>query len=94
MDFTILKDTTVSQGEFAQLVPVSRATVNSWVLGKSVPQPKFEKKVRQLLVVLRMARDARMLPERLTPVKRSDKETRMIAIRKVIAAIVKQAKAK
>jgi predicted DNA-binding protein (UPF0251 family) len=94
MDFKVLEETGVAQGEFAKLVPVSRATVNSWASGRSHPNSKRVKKVRQLLLVLRMARDKRMLPERLTPVKQSEQGERMRIIKATIAAIVNEAKTK
>lgn len=94
MDFKVLEETGVSQGEFAKLVPVSRATVNSWASGRSRPNDKRDKKVRQLLLVLRMARDKRMLPERLTPVKQAEQGERMKVIKATIAAVVNEAKTK
>jgi len=93
MDFQVLQDTGVSQGEFARLMGVSRVTVNNWCRGHSTPRGDRAKKARQLILVLRRCGEAGMLPDRLDSAKKTDTQTRMRVIKSALSEIIAAIKA-
>lgn len=62
MDFDILFDAGITQGEFAQIVGVSRVTVNMWSKGKTIPNRFRERKIQRVLAAVKSALGAKKLP--------------------------------
>ena len=62
MDFDMIKKAGLGQQEFADLVGVSRITVNKWVSGKNPPSRHVEQKVKQQLGLLTAATRLKYLP--------------------------------
>ena len=62
MDLTPLKRAGVSQGQFADLLGVSRVTVNTWVVGRRAPTPKIRGRIHAVLRLLDEAVESGALP--------------------------------
>ena len=62
MHFHILELAGVTQSQFAELLGVTRVTVNTWVKGRFSPLPKTRSKVQAALAILSSAVDAGTLP--------------------------------
>jgi len=91
MQFDVLKSAGITQQEFAQLVPVSRVTVNNWVRRRTLPN-KERRRVKSLLIALRLAVDRGMLPGTLPRQSRTASDERMTHIRNVLREVVATAK--
>lgn len=61
---TTLAAASITQGEFASLVGVSRGTVNGWLTGRvpAGPHPLLKLRVERLLVGIAKATEAEALP--------------------------------
>lgn len=55
MNYGILDLAGVSQGQFAEVLGVSRITVNTWVNGRNAPKPRLQRRVREFLMLLEQA---------------------------------------
>lgn len=62
MDFSVIKRARMTQGEFADLVGVSRVTVNQWVRGKMRPHRYTSAKIGAMLEHLESAAEFGELP--------------------------------
>jgi transcriptional regulator with XRE-family HTH domain len=62
MDFTILTRAGVTQGQFAELVGVSRPTVNTWVKGRWSPGPRHKHRAEKALRLIAEAIERGVLP--------------------------------
>lgn len=64
---TVIDEAQITQRELAQMVGVSRVTVNRWVRGLAVPSPAIERLLRDVCFVLDVAIAEQMLPGNLPP---------------------------
>jgi DNA-binding XRE family transcriptional regulator len=62
MDFTIIRRAGITQGQFAELVGVTRATVNTWVSGEFRPNAKQRRHVIRAIKLLETAVEEARLP--------------------------------
>jgi DNA-binding XRE family transcriptional regulator len=62
-DFSVLKESGVTQTQFAAMVGVTRVTVNTWVARKFAPNKSKQKLVAAALVALRAAIERKDLPK-------------------------------
>ena len=84
MDFSVLKDTDLSQVEFAEVLGVSRVTVNLWLHGKANPHRYNTDNVYATLVALRKASDKGLLPTK--PAK--GRPSRVPKIKEIISGLM------
>lgn len=82
MDFSLIKQSGLTQTEFGELVGVGRVTVNLWVKGKMKPNLSVQPAVFLYLEVLQRCLDEGELPPDLAL---SDKR-RAAHIKRVVAA--------
>ena len=87
MDFTVIERADLRQHEFAELVPVSRVTVNIWVQGHKAPHRYILSKVKTLVAVLEAAIEAGDLPMAKSTTNRSG------ALRQTIKDTIKRMQA-
>lgn len=80
-DFTTIKKAGIGQLEFAELIPVSRVTVNNWVSGRTAPSRHVAKQVKTQLTLLRAAVRLRTLPGDIPTMHHSNVESRKDYIR-------------
>ena len=80
-DFKIIKKAGLGQLEFADLIPVSRVTVNNWVSGKTKPNKHVVNEVKRNIVLLRAAYRLRTLPGDIPTMHQSNVESRREYIR-------------
>lgn len=80
VDLSLIADTGLSQGEFAELVGVSRVTVNGWMQGRT-PSEKTAPLLRKALAVLRVAKRLKLLPGDMPKPTRHTMEQRAKHIR-------------
>lgn len=76
MDFSIIKKAGVGQQEFADLVGVSRITVNKWVSGKNPPSRHVVQKVKHNLTLLTAAHRLKYLPGDIPTMHKSNVDSR------------------
>jgi predicted transcriptional regulator len=71
MDFAVIERSGLTQGEFGQLLGVSRVTVSQWVRSKMAPHRFHEAKVKELLAALELAikNDALPIPNARVPAR-------------------------
>lgn len=81
MDFEILKKAGVGQQEFAELVGVSRITVNNWVRGKNDPSRHLAKQVKHNLTLITAAHRLKYLPGDIPTMHKTNVESRREYIR-------------
>ena len=89
---TVLEDTGITQREFADLVGVTRVTVNRWVAGLSSPSPAIDRVVRDVVFVLSVALDEEWLPGNLPAAHGRTIEDRRQRLDKIIAKAQRKAK--
>lgn len=76
MDFEILKKAGVGQQEFAELVGVSRVSVNNWVRGKNRPSKHLVSKTKQQLAYITVAHRMGLLPGDIPTMHKSNVDSR------------------
>lgn len=86
-NFETLDDAGITQGEFAELLGVQRASVNNWVNGRSKPHTLHREKVRKMLLLIQHAIKLRLLPADMPSVYKG----RMAARRDFIRARLAEA---
>lgn len=81
LDFSIIDKAGLTQGEFAEMLGVSRVTVNHWVNGAK-PSPYLTKTCGALLQQLKAALEQQLLPGPLLehPPNQFNKEERRAAL--------------
>lgn len=62
MDFAVIEQAGISQGQFASLVGVSRITVNTWVRGRFSPRPDIARRAGKVLDLVLSAVQSGRLP--------------------------------
>jgi transcriptional regulator with XRE-family HTH domain len=80
-DFKILEEAGLSQREFAELVGVSRVTVNNWLRGKQKPSNVLAKLAKRQLAYITVAHRLGWLPGDIPRMHKSSVEARSIYIR-------------
>lgn len=85
MDFAILKKAGIGQQEFADLVGVSRISVNNWVTGKNQPSRHLTPKVKQQLTLLLAATRLKTLPGEIPTMHKTNVSSRQEYIRDKLA---------
>lgn len=80
-DFDVLESAGVSQREFADLVGVSRVTVNNWTTGKQKPSNVVTKLAQRQLAYITVAYRLGWLPGNIPRMHRTNVEAREEYIR-------------
>ena len=70
MEFDIIKKAGIGQQEFAELIGVSRVSVNNWVRGKSKPSKHTREKCKRYLTYLKVANRMKLLPGQIPTMHR------------------------
>lgn len=83
MDFSLIDRAGVSQGQFAQLVGVSRITVNTWVKARFKPRGSIRVRVIKLLSLLEAAITDGRLPVPVSD-RRAETEAVLNALREAL----------
>lgn len=84
-DFDVLERAGLTQGEFAGLLGVQRASVNNWVRGRSKPHSLHSKRVNQLLRLIDTAVKLKLLPADIPGVYKGRMSARRTFIRARLA---------
>lgn len=79
----ILYESGVTQRELAELIGVSRVTVNRWLAGFSTPTPAIDRVLREVLRILDRAVEAELLPGKLPPAHSKTVEERRAYIHRI-----------
>jgi transcriptional regulator with XRE-family HTH domain len=64
---SVMQQAGITQREFAELIGVSRVTVNRWVAGASKPSPAIHRVLSKVLIVLGVAINEGKLPANIPP---------------------------
>lgn len=81
----LLVESKITQAQFAQIVGVTRAAVNNWVRGKTVPIPVLGDRIELLLKLIDRALDAEDLPGSLADPSSIDRAERLPYIKRALA---------
>lgn len=91
--FEVLEKAGVTQGEFAELVGVSRVTVSIWICKTGKPSARFEAKVKRYLKCLSVAVKLGLLPGNLPSPGRGSGPARKQEIHRAINEVIERSKA-
>ena len=94
MDYGILKKAGVGQKEFAELVGVSRITINNWVTGRNNPSKHLAQKVRVQLTLVTAANRLGTLPGDIPTMHKTNVLSRKKYIRAKLADAAKKLQAR
>ena len=84
LDFEVVNRTGVSQKEFADMLGVSRVTVNRWYNGISHPSRALDKTVRHALGVFELALEEGLLPGTMPTMHSKNVDSRRQHINKAL----------
>lgn len=92
--FSVLEDAGLSQREFADLVGVSRVTVNNWTRGKQKPSNVITKLAQKQLAYITVAYRLGFLPGDIPRMHRTNVEARKEYIHAKLAEAAEKLKQK
>ena len=84
-DFDVLGRAGITQGEFAELLSVQRASVNNWMRGRSTPHSLHSDKVKKMLALIKHAVKLKLLPADMPGVYKGRMDVRRDFIRARLA---------
>lgn len=89
---SVLESSGITQREFADLVGVTRVTVNRWVAGLSAPSPAIDRVVHDVAFILSLAVSEGWLPGNLPAAHGRTIEDRKRRLEKIVAKARRRAK--